>query len=579
MYDMLTEQEQPQLRNALNLAQPGAATPSMQVMRMPEQQQQSHHACPCGGGCPRCSAQAGGLEAAPVTSAHEHERRADEVADHAVRDAGAHADASSANAHGGQMPFGLRQHFESRLGHDLSGVRIRADRDAVAAAEGLGAAAFTTGSEINFGQGEYAPHTDAGRRLLAHELSHVVQQGAAPRVAAAGHAPVSFTGHAPRVQLQEVKTVGGNWFDRPDAVKKLIKDNDNTQGKEISKALEKNDLKGTPSPFRTEVIDGKTHEWRISVRAEWLDRASLNPGTKYGVTKDTVRYTQTGKPSDIEVHEIPIEVNKLLKSSAEDEKLFPKGTKANDEARVNFMAARTIYHEMIHALIRIDGESQSSTQTQATTGLARKTTRLKNSPKLAAAEQAVMQSASNLVFATEKIANRGDLFAKPGETPKTRAEVVHEQAVADQLDPKLMPNLDKAAQSLPFANKSVAHFNFLEETVRMLVEEKHARQATAEAFKLKDYQDNSKLVDDYVGQVENTVTGLARKQTGRPTLMLAGDKDYDRELSGLHDNVFKMYNLLDTEPDVPTGVGPKMFQTPETLPAPLDMSGKPIKEK
>jgi hypothetical protein len=244
------------------------------------------------------------------------------------------------------------------------------------------------------------------------------------------------------------------------------------------------------------------------------------------------------------------------------------------------MAARTIYHEMIHALIRIDKESESSPQTQATTGLAKKTTKLKNSPKLAAAEQAVMHSVSNLVFATEKIANRGDLFAKPGETPKTRAEIVHEQAVADQLDPKLMPNLDKAAQSLPFANKSPAHFNFLEETVRMLVEEKHARQATAGAFKLKDYQDNSGLVDDYVGQVENTVTRLARRQTGRPALMLAGDKDYDRELSGLHDNVFKMYNLLDTEPDVPPpGVGPKMFQTPETFPAPLDMSGKPIKEK
>lgn len=578
MYDMLTEQEPPQLRNALNLAQPGTATPSMQVMRKPEQQTQ--HACPCGGGCPRCSAQAGRLEAAPVASAQEHERRADEVADHAIRGADAHADASAAHTHGDQMPFGLRQHFEARLGHDLSGVRIRADKEAAAAAEGLGATAFTKGNEINFGQGEYAPHTESGRRLLAHELSHVVQQGAAPRVAASEHAPVSFTGHAPRVQLQEVKTVGGNWFDRPDAVKKLIKDNDNTQGKEISKALEKNDLKGTPSPFRTEVIDGKTHEWRISVRAEWLDRASLNPGTKYGVTKDTVRYTQTGKPSDIEVHEIPIEVNKLLKSSAEDEKLFPKGTKAQDEARVNFMAARTIYHEMIHALIRIDEESESSPQTQATAGLAKKTTKLKNSPKLAAIEKAVMQSVSNVVFATEKITNRGDLFAKPGETSKTRAEIVHDEAVKDQLDPKFIPNLDKAAQSLPFANKSPAHFNFLEETVRMLVEEKHARQTTADAFKLTDYKDNSKLVDDYVGQVENTVTELARKQTGRPALMLAGNKDYDRELSGLHDNVFKMYNLLDTEPDdPPSSVGPKMFQTPETLPAPLDMSGNPIKEK
>lgn len=532
-------------------------------------------ACACGGGCPRCASNSDALEAVHVSSSAEHEQRADHAADDAVRDAETHAPVSSANLHGDRIPSDLRQHFETRFGHDFSGVRLRTGEDAAAAAHGLSAAAFTNGNEITFGEGQYEPHTHAGRHLLAHELSHVIQQGAAPRVAAAGHAPVQFTGNAPRVQRQPLKAVGGNWDERPDAVKKLIKDNDATPGKQISKALEKNDFKGTQSLFRTEVIGGKTHEWRITVRGEWLDRASLNPGTKYGITKDTVRYTQEAKKgqSAIEVHEIPIEVNKFLQSSGEDEKLFPKGSKPSDEARVNLMAARTLYHEMLHAMIRIDEESESSPQTQASVGFAKQNSKLKTSPKLAVSEQSVKQSVSNLVFAAEKVANRGELFAKPGETLKTRAEKIMDEAAADKLDPKFMSNLSKAAQGIPFANKSDEHVNFLEETMRMLAEEKYARKSTGDAFKLKDYQDNSKLVDDYVGQVENTVVGLARKKTGRPTLMLAGDKDYDRELNGLRGNVLTMYNLIDTEPEVTPGVGPKMFSTPETLPAPVNMDG------
>ena len=535
-------------------------------------------ACACGGDCPRCASQPNRLEADHVASADEHERHADKAADEAVRDAETHAPVSPANLPGDRLPFGLRQHFETTLGHDLSGVRLRTGEAAAAAAHGLSAAAFTTGNEITFGQGQYMPHTHAGRHLLAHELSHVIQQGAAPRMAAAVHAPVRFTGQAPRVQRQDFNPVGGDWSKRPDVIKKLIKDNDATPGKEVSKAIEKNNLKGTPSLFRTEVIDNKTHEWRLTINAAWLDKGSLNPGTKYGITKDTFRYTYKGKHADIEVHEIPIEVNYLFHSTGEYLKLFPKGSKANDEARVNLVAARTIYHELIHAMIRVDEESQNSPQTQPSVGFAKQNAKLKSSPKLAAIEQAVKQSVSRLVYAAEKLANRGDLFAKPGETLKTRAEKIMDEAKADKLDEKYMPNLSKAVQdSIPFANKSDEHVNFLEETMRMLLEEKYARKATGDAFKLKDYQENSKLVDDYVGQIESTVLNLARKKTGLAGLVLAGDKDYDRELSGLHSNVLTMYNLLDTEPEVTPGVGPKMFSTPETFPAPLDMGGNPVR--
>ena len=66
--------------------------------------------------------------------------------------------------------------FEPRFGVDFGGVRVHADGESADAAKGLRARAYTIGDDIVFGDGEYAPHTSHGRRLLAHELTHVVQQ-------------------------------------------------------------------------------------------------------------------------------------------------------------------------------------------------------------------------------------------------------------------------------------------------------------------------------------------------------------------------------------------------------------------
>jgi hypothetical protein len=78
----------------------------------------------------------------------------------------------------------VRTMFESRLQHDLSGVRLHTDAEAAASARALGARAYTTGRDIAFGTGQYAPGTREGQRLLAHELTHVVQQSrpGAPRL-------------------------------------------------------------------------------------------------------------------------------------------------------------------------------------------------------------------------------------------------------------------------------------------------------------------------------------------------------------------------------------------------------------
>jgi hypothetical protein len=78
---------------------------------------------------------------------------------------------------GGQpLPASVRGTMEPHFGQDLSGVRVHDGPGANRAAEELNARAFTSGQDIHFGAGEYRPNTPQGERLIAHELSHVVQQ-------------------------------------------------------------------------------------------------------------------------------------------------------------------------------------------------------------------------------------------------------------------------------------------------------------------------------------------------------------------------------------------------------------------
>lgn len=72
-----------------------------------------------------------------------------------------------------------RAFMEPRFGHDFSRVRVHTDSMAVASAGAVNALAYTVGRDVVFGVGQYAPATEEGKRLLAHELSHVVQQSGA----------------------------------------------------------------------------------------------------------------------------------------------------------------------------------------------------------------------------------------------------------------------------------------------------------------------------------------------------------------------------------------------------------------
>ena len=77
---------------------------------------------------------------------------------------------------GQPLEASTRVFMESRFGHDFSGVRVHTDRRAAESARSIDALAYTVGSHVVFGAGQFTPDTLAGRRLLAHELTHVVQQ-------------------------------------------------------------------------------------------------------------------------------------------------------------------------------------------------------------------------------------------------------------------------------------------------------------------------------------------------------------------------------------------------------------------
>jgi hypothetical protein len=80
---------------------------------------------------------------------------------------------------GQPLSHGARAFFEPRFGHDFSSVRVHIGEAADGLNRRLSARAFTMGEGIFFRQGEYKPDSQAGKELLAHELTHVVQQGGA----------------------------------------------------------------------------------------------------------------------------------------------------------------------------------------------------------------------------------------------------------------------------------------------------------------------------------------------------------------------------------------------------------------
>ncbi len=96
---------------------------------------------------------------------------------------------------GSPLAAPVRNFFEPRFDRDLSGVRVHTDDSADQASAAIDARAFTLGNDIAFARNQFEPETADGKRLLAHELTHVIQQsnGARDRIArdTTGNSPVA----------------------------------------------------------------------------------------------------------------------------------------------------------------------------------------------------------------------------------------------------------------------------------------------------------------------------------------------------------------------------------------------------
>jgi hypothetical protein len=97
--------------------------------------------------------------------------------------------------------------MEARFGHDFSRVRVHDGARAAESARAINAQAYTSGSEIVFGSGAFAPDTDAGAKLLTHELTHVVQQSRSTgsEIGSLGSGPTAIAAEAEAEQMASNK--------------------------------------------------------------------------------------------------------------------------------------------------------------------------------------------------------------------------------------------------------------------------------------------------------------------------------------------------------------------------------------
>lgn len=143
---------------------------SKQVMRMPESQLQRACECEGAGDCAKCQTD---RNQSQMPAQVQPQRVDSSGAGGATAPASVNQTLTSA---GRPLDPATRAFMEPRFGQDFSHVRVHSDAAAAQSAHDVNAKAYTVGNNIVFGSGSFAPQTDAGRQLIAHELTHVVQQ-------------------------------------------------------------------------------------------------------------------------------------------------------------------------------------------------------------------------------------------------------------------------------------------------------------------------------------------------------------------------------------------------------------------
>ena len=134
-------------------------------------------------------------------------------------DGGLESEIARETGRGSGLDGSTRGQFEGFFGVDLGGVRLHADSKAAELSRSLGAEAFTVGNDVFFGEGKFSAGSSSGMGLLAHELTHVVQQGGSsmrrvdPNAVALSRSPLAGTQMIRRADYSDSSTLEGGALD------------------------------------------------------------------------------------------------------------------------------------------------------------------------------------------------------------------------------------------------------------------------------------------------------------------------------------------------------------------------------
>jgi Domain of unknown function (DUF4157) len=230
-----------------------------------------------------------------------------------------------------------RASMEARFGRDLGQVRVHADQRAAQSARGLNALAYTVGKDIVFGAGQYRAGSSEGRKLIAHELTHVLQQGFARRA-------------IQRQPKKQKDPPAKNPTTNPKLVHDEIKKRNPDLAELITPAsIDFRNPKEPPAIKGGPMKGGEEHLWKVRVSASQGFRGSqiVKGGEKRLKMKGGVQVT----------HFLDITWALPLATGKE----FLQQTSSPDEA-FTLTAAVPLYHELLHARLMMEGDPNWTSQ-------------------------------------------------------------------------------------------------------------------------------------------------------------------------------------------------------------------------
>ncbi|BBO82240.1 hypothetical protein DSCO28_28060 [Desulfosarcina ovata subsp. sediminis] len=216
---------------------------------------------------------------------------------------------------GQPLPAESRAFFEPRLGRDLSRVRVHTGAQAARLARQIGARAFTLGSDIYFGTGRFSPQTAAGKHLLAHELTHTIQQrgetagwGAVVR-RIPGDETDAGEAEVPTPVLSNPRFTGNRALERilDGRTPRLSSDHDGRRGA-VSKVQQALVDLGFELPMYR--VDGQYGDETVEAIRQFRDRYGPSPGDE--LDGATLAVLDRVAPAPGERHEHTVDYDRLL---------------------------------------------------------------------------------------------------------------------------------------------------------------------------------------------------------------------------------------------------------------------------